>query len=108
MGRSSTTEGEDVDIATNNGGVASNNDNHVDNSVNTSVAAIDDATVSYPNFIKIKSNRRCTYEPVVDVESPNFKTRDTMFEVTQRDYQGRCMEVEASPENLTEKFFPDK
>eukprot|EP00957_Ditylum_brightwellii_P182260 13885741-Ditylum_brightwellii.AAC.1 len=43
-GRSSTTEGKDVDVATNNGGVASNNDNHADNSANTSVAAIADAT----------------------------------------------------------------
>eukprot|EP00957_Ditylum_brightwellii_P077558 5893710-Ditylum_brightwellii.AAC.1 len=97
MSRSSKTEGEDVDVATNNGGVSSNNNNHADNNANTSVAAIADATVSYPNFIKVKSRRRCTYEPFVDVASPVFKTRDTMFQVSQRYYQGRRVEVETSP-----------
>eukprot|EP00957_Ditylum_brightwellii_P092316 7028674-Ditylum_brightwellii.AAC.1 len=40
MSRSSTTEGEAMGVATNNGGVASNDDNVAEKSAITSIAAI--------------------------------------------------------------------
>eukprot|EP00957_Ditylum_brightwellii_P135727 10350160-Ditylum_brightwellii.AAC.1 len=82
MSRSSTTKGEDMGVATNNRGVTSNDNNIAENSANTSVAAIANASVSNPEFIK-----------------------DTMFQVTHRGYCGWCVEVEASPETLMEIFF---
>eukprot|EP00957_Ditylum_brightwellii_P094890 7226604-Ditylum_brightwellii.AAC.1 len=111
MSRSYTKKGlptrDDAGAATNNEDAANNNENTANNSASTSIAAIGDASVSYPTFIKVKIRRRCTYEPIVDVASLDFKSQDTMFQVSQRDYHGRCVEVEASPENLIEKYFSD-
>eukprot|EP00957_Ditylum_brightwellii_P117482 8960111-Ditylum_brightwellii.AAC.1 len=71
MSRSSTTEGEDMGVVTNNG-------------------------VLQAMMIVLKeivtSTRRFTYEPVMDVASPDFKIKDTMFQVSQKNYRGRHVE----------------
>ena len=78
---------------------ARDNENGVDTTSSTSI--------SYPNFVELKNRKNRTYEPVVDVDSRTFKSQETVFRVSGRDYRDRDVEIEASPENLMEKYFPD-
>eukprot|EP00957_Ditylum_brightwellii_P027758 2097446-Ditylum_brightwellii.AAC.1 len=39
--------------------------------------------------------------------SSTFRSHDTVFQVTEKDYCDRVVEVEASTNNLMEKYFPD-
>eukprot|EP00957_Ditylum_brightwellii_P110892 8457959-Ditylum_brightwellii.AAC.1 len=66
--------------------------------------ATSDATSSicYPNFIELKSRRNRMYEPVVDVAYSMFRSHDTVFQVTGKDYCNWAVEVKASPKNLME------
>ena len=51
-------------------------------------------SISSPNFIELgelkrRSKKRCTYTPVVDVASPDFKTQKTTFRVTKINHRCR-------------------
>eukprot|EP00957_Ditylum_brightwellii_P171806 13079014-Ditylum_brightwellii.AAC.1 len=70
------------------------------------VDATYESSISYPNFIELKSRRNRIHEPVVDVSSSMFKSHDTVFHVTGKDYCGMVVEVKASPKKLMEKYFP--
>eukprot|EP00957_Ditylum_brightwellii_P110003 8390846-Ditylum_brightwellii.AAC.1 len=71
------------------------------------VDATYESRINYPDFIELESRRNRMYEPVVDVVSSMFRSHDTVFQVTGKDYRDRVMEVEASSRILMEKYFPD-
>ena len=75
--------------------------------LNTTTQIDEDANVSKPSYISLVEGNPppSTVKPIIDVGSPNFTPRKTIFKVMMKDHRGRSKPVDLTPSVLMSKYY---